>query len=105
MPTRWYVRSLYILGSFFLYNDKFDKADEYLKGCLAVDIHDKLGARHKLLLGALMRLGLDDTDELPYLLDGNSPRTKSKTTSSHFGTTLALFTNSRKKAIANHLES
>jgi tetratricopeptide (TPR) repeat protein len=66
VPTRWYVRSLYSLGSFLLHEGDLDGADTYLKECIANDIHDKLGARHKQLLVALER-GLD-SDDIPWLL-------------------------------------
>ena len=68
VPTRWYIRSLYLLGSHLLYTGDLKGADKYLSECLANDIHDTLGARHKQLLVALSReKGLRD-DQLPNLL-------------------------------------
>ena len=55
LPTRWLVRSLYTLGSLEYYCGRYDHANLYLKECLAMDVHDKLGARHKQLMVALER--------------------------------------------------
>jgi len=38
--------------------ENLDVADEYLKECLANDLHDKLGAWHKQLCVALQRQGV-----------------------------------------------
>lgn len=53
LPTRWFIRALYMLGSFLFYIGGLREADALLKECIANDIHDKLGARHKQLLVAL----------------------------------------------------
>ena len=55
VPTRWYVRSLYLLGSFYLSQGSLNKADMYLTECLLADKDDKLGARHKQLRVVLKR--------------------------------------------------
>lgn len=54
----WYIRSLYSLGSLHCFLGNLDVADEYLKECLANDLHDKLGAWHKQLCVALQRQGV-----------------------------------------------
>jgi tetratricopeptide (TPR) repeat protein len=68
LPTRWYVRCLYLLGSLLFFLGDLDGADMYLKECLAVDIHDKLGARNKQLLVSLERKEGIGGSEIPYLL-------------------------------------
>jgi hypothetical protein len=47
--------------------DRYNNADLVLKQCLAMDLHDKLGARHKQLLTVLLRDGIRG-DEIPHLL-------------------------------------
>jgi tetratricopeptide (TPR) repeat protein len=68
LPTRWYVRCLYALGSFLFMLEDLDGADMYLKECLANDIHDKLGARNKQLLVSLEREEGIGGSEIPHLL-------------------------------------
>jgi tetratricopeptide (TPR) repeat protein len=68
LPTRWYVRCLYALGSFLFMLDDLDGADMYLKECLANDINDRLGARNKQLLVSLERKAGIGGSEIPHLL-------------------------------------
>jgi len=68
LPTRFYVRSLFALGSILFALGDMDEAELYLKECLANDIHDKLGARHKQLLLNLERSGGARGPDIKYLL-------------------------------------
>jgi tetratricopeptide (TPR) repeat protein len=68
LPTRWYVRCSYLLGSLLFFLGDLDGADMYLKECLANDIHDKLGARNKQLLVSLERKEGIGGSEIPHLL-------------------------------------
>lgn len=67
-PTRFYVRSLFGLGSMLFGMGELDEAEPYLKECLASDVHDKLGARHKQLLVNLERSGGAKGADVKYLL-------------------------------------
>jgi len=49
-PTRNYIRALYLRGSYLFRMGKLEEAYHILQECIANDIHDKLGARHKQLL-------------------------------------------------------
>jgi tetratricopeptide (TPR) repeat protein len=61
VPGRWYVRSLYTLGSYLLFIGEYKKANEVLKEALANDTSDTLGARHKQLLAILLgKNGIND---------------------------------------------
>ena len=69
-PTRNYIRAIYMLGSFLLYQGKLKEAFDCFQECLANDLDDPLGARHKQLLCVLeCRKGLND-DRLRDLLKG-----------------------------------
>eukprot|EP00956_Cyclotella_meneghiniana_P025185 scaffold52017_cov48-Cyclotella_meneghiniana.AAC.4 len=69
-PTRCYIRGVYMLGSFLLYEGKLKEAFDCFQECLANDLPDKLGARHKQLLCVLEgKKGLHD-DRLKGLLRG-----------------------------------
>ena len=52
-PTRNYIRALYLRGSYLFRMGHLEEAYDVLQECLANDIHDKLGARHKQLLVVL----------------------------------------------------
>lgn len=52
-PTRCYIRGVYLLGSFLLYEGKRKEAFDCFQECLANDLADNLGARHKQLLCVL----------------------------------------------------
>jgi len=69
-PTRCYVRSVYMLGSFLLYMGKHKEAFDCFQECLANDLADNLGARHKQLFCVLDgKKGLHD-ERLRSLLKG-----------------------------------
>lgn len=68
VATRWYMRSLFVLGGALFGQGDLDGAEPYFKECMANDIHDKLGARHKQLLINLERAGGVHGAEIKFLL-------------------------------------
>jgi hypothetical protein len=52
-PTRNYIRGIYMLGSLFLYRGQLKEAFDCFQECLANDLPDCLGARHKQLFTVL----------------------------------------------------
>ena len=68
LPTRFYVRSVYGLGSILFALGDMEEAELYLKETLANDVYDKLGARHKQLLLNPERSGGVKGADIKYLL-------------------------------------